>query len=120
MARLQKKSLDQPDETRPIDRGAVDIVQLDGGPTYMRLTFQPGWRWSECVKPIVGTESCQVEHVGYTISGQMHVRMDDGTDMDIGPGDVSVIPPGHDAWIVGDEPYVGIDIEGAEDYAIPR
>jgi mannose-6-phosphate isomerase-like protein (cupin superfamily) len=116
MASLEKKSLDQPDETRPIDKGTVEVVELDGA-TVMRTTFQPGWRWSECVKPVVGTESCQTHHLGYAISGRMHVVMDDGTEPEIGPGEAMQIPPGHDAWIVGDEPYVGVDFKGGPGYA---
>jgi hypothetical protein len=79
--------------------------------------MQPGWRWSESVKPIVGTESCQVSHTGYVISGRMHVRMDDGTELDFGPGDAVWVGPGHDAWVAGDEPYVGLDFTGAEHFA---
>jgi hypothetical protein len=116
MARLEKKSLDQPDETRPIDKGIVEIVELDGA-TVMRTTFEPGWRWSECVKPVVGGDSCQVHHVGFAMSGRMHVVMDDGSELDIGPGEAMQIPPGHEAWVVGDEPYVGVDFKGGAEYA---
>ena len=116
MASIQRKPLDQPDETRPVDKGKVEVVALDAG-TVMRTTFEPGWRWSECVKPVVGGDSCQVDHFGYCISGQMHVRMNDGDEMDIGPGDALRIPPGHDAWVVGDEPYVGVDFTGGGQYA---
>jgi quercetin dioxygenase-like cupin family protein len=118
MAGTEKKSLDQPDETRPVDKGVVEVVTL-GDTTMMRTTFQPGWRWSECVKPIVGGDSCQVNHVGYCVSGRLHVQMEDGEEMEIGPGDASHIPPGHDAWVVGDEPYVGLDFVGAVAYAKP-
>jgi hypothetical protein len=118
MATIERKPLDQPDETRPVDKGQVEVVQLEGG-TVMRTTFQPGWRWSECVKPIVGGDSCQVDHFGYCISGRMHVRMNDGDELEIGPGDAHRIPPGHDAWVVGDEPYVGLDFKGGADYAKP-
>lgn len=118
MASIQRKSLDQPDETRPVDKGAVEVVQLDSG-TVMRTVFQPGWRWSECVKPIVGGDSCQVDHFGYVVSGHMHVRMNDGEEIDFGPGDAMHIPPGHDAWIVGDETYVGLDFQGGAQYAKP-
>ncbi len=111
MASIQSKPLDQPDETRPIEKGKVEVVELEGG-TVMRTTFEPGWRWSECVKPVVGGDSCQVDHFGYCISGRMHVRMDDGEEMDVGPGDAIRIPPGHDAWVDGDEPYVGVDFKG--------
>jgi quercetin dioxygenase-like cupin family protein len=118
MARLESKSLDRPDETRPIDKGTVEVVSLDGA-TVMRTTFEPGWRWSECVKPKVGGDSCQVHHVGYAISGRMHVVMNDGTEHEIGPGEAMQIPPGHDAWVVGDEPYVGVDFAGGAEYAKP-
>jgi quercetin dioxygenase-like cupin family protein len=118
MAGVESKSLDRPDETRPVDKGKVEVVQLASG-AVMRTTFQPGWRWSECVQPIVGGDSCQVDHFGYCISGHMHVRMNDGTEMDVGPGDAHRIPPGHDAWIVGDEPYVGLDFQGGAQYAKP-
>jgi quercetin dioxygenase-like cupin family protein len=115
MAELEKRSLDQPDETRAVDKGSAEVVELEGA-TVMRTTFQPGWRWSESVKPMVGTDSCQVHHVGYVVSGRMHVRMD-GEELEIGPGDVLQIPPGHDAWIVGEEAYVGLDFAGGAEYA---
>ena len=118
MAGIESKSLDQPDETRRVDKGKVEVVELPGG-AVMRTTFEPGWRWSECVKPIVGGDSCQVDHFGYCISGRMHVRMNDGTEVDVGPGEAHRIPPGHDAWVVGDEPYVGLDFKGGAQYAKP-
>ena len=116
MASLERKELDQPDETRPVEKGRVEVVNLVRG-TVMRTTFEPGWRWSECVKPVVGGSSCQVDHFGYCISGEMHVVMDDGDEMDVGPGMAIRIPPGHDAWVVGDEPYVGVDFTGGEEFA---
>jgi len=116
MAAAQQKSLDQPDETRPIDKGKVEVVNLDVG-SVMRTTFEPGWRWSESVKPVVGTDSCQTDHFGYCISGRLGVRMDDGQEFEVGPGDAMRIPPGHDAWVVGDEPYVGVDFTGGPVYA---
>ena len=116
MPSVQQKSLDQPDETRPIEKGTVEIVELDVG-TVMRTTFEPGWRWSECVKPVVGGDSCQVDHFGYCISGRMHVRMNDGDEMEVAAGDAIRIPPGHDAWVVGEEPYVGVDFTGGAVYA---
>jgi mannose-6-phosphate isomerase-like protein (cupin superfamily) len=116
VADLQSKPLDNPDETRPIEKGTVEVVHLPSG-SVMRTTFQPGWRWSECVKPVAGTDSCQTHHFGYCISGRLHVVMDDGSELDIEPGSAVDIPPGHDGWVVGDEPYVGIDITGAETYA---
>jgi quercetin dioxygenase-like cupin family protein len=116
MAALQSKTLDSPDETRPIEDGTVEIVHLDGG-MVMRTIFEPGWRWSKSVKPVAGTESCQTHHFGYCISGRMHVVMDDGQEIDIGPGEAIEIPPGHDAWVVGDERYVGVDVTGGSSYA---
>src|SRR6266545_2049 len=93
MAGPQRKALDQPDETRQIDKGKVDVVQLASG-TVMRTTFEPGWRWSESVQPMVGGDSCQVDHFGYCISGRLRIQMNDGQELDIGPGDVIRIPPG--------------------------
>ncbi len=119
MASLASKTLDQPDETRPIDKGTVEVVEVEGS-TMMRTTFEPGWRWSECVKPVVGGDSCQVDHFGYCISGKMHVKMENGDELEVGAGDAVRIPPGHDAWTVGDEPYVGVDFApGSADYAKP-
>ena len=116
MAKMVKKSFDAPEETRRVDKGKLEVVDL-GGVQAMRVTFEPGWRWSECVKPIVGTDSCQVSHLVHVISGQMVVRMDDGSEAEFGPGDVGSIPPGHDAWIVGNERFVGIDFQGGAVYA---
>jgi quercetin dioxygenase-like cupin family protein len=99
-----------------VDKGQVSIVNLSGG-TVGLGTFEPGWRWSEHVKPLAGTDSCQAAHMGDCISGRMVVRMDDGTETEVGPGDVVVIPPGHDAWVVGDEPCVQVDFTGMETYA---
>jgi hypothetical protein len=113
-----RKNFETPDETRAIARGNVEVVNL-GDIQAMRATFQPGWRWSECVKPIAGTESCQVAHLGYVLSGRMGVKMDDGGEFEIGPGDATQIPSGHDAWIIGDEPCVIIDFQGASTYAKP-
>ena len=114
---LEVKNLDRPEETRPlVDKGKVEIVRV-GGQTVGRVTFEPGWRWSEHVKPLAGTDSCQQTHLGHCTSGRMHVRMDDGSEMEIGPGEVFSIPPGHDAWIVSDEPFVGVDFFGMEEYA---
>src|SRR5687768_13914766 len=99
MASLESKSLDRPDETRTMQqgKGKVEIVTL-GGVTVGRGTFEPGWRWSEHVKPIAGTDSCQAAHTGYVLSGRMHMIMDDGTEGEAGPGDAFVAAPGHDAW----------------------
>ena len=110
------KNFSAPEETRSMDKGKVEVLNL-AGTQVMRATFQPDWKWSECVKPIAGTESCQVGHLIYTLSGKMVVKMDDGSELEINAGDVTAIPPGHDAWIVGDEAYVGIDFQGASTYA---
>jgi len=115
-AHLESKNLSKPDEKRIFDRGQVELVSL-GGVTFGRATFQPGWKWSTCVKPLVNTTSCEVSHLQYHLSGHLHVVMDDGTSADFGPGDVANISPGHDAWVVGDEPVVAIDIVGMGEYA---
>ena len=118
MAGLVRKSLESPEETRPFEAGTgqMALVNLDGG-AVGRGTFQPGWKWSKHVKPIAKTESCQASHVGYFISGRMKVVMDDGEEQEFGPGDFMICPPGHDAWIVGDEACVLIDWQGMADYA---
>lgn len=113
--RLAKKNFELPDEVRKFDRGRSEIVNI-GGLTLSRLVFEPGWRWSTSVKPIVGGESCQVRHTGYVISGRLHTRMDDGTEEEYGPGDVVLTPAGHDGWAVGDEPVVFLQIDGAAEY----
>jgi quercetin dioxygenase-like cupin family protein len=113
---LQGKSLDSPDETRSFDNGKMDVVEL-GNVTVGRATFEPGWRWSEHVKPIAGTDSCEVPHVGYVISGRMGIAMDDGEEQEFGPNEAFVIPPGHDGWTVGDEPLIVLDFSGADEYA---
>ena len=113
---IQGKNLGSPDETRSFDKGKMDVVTLDNV-TVGRAVFEPGWKWSECVKPIAGTESCEVAHVGYVVSGRMKVVMDDGSEMEYGAEDALVIPPGHDAWIVGDEPCTVLDFAGADEYA---
>lgn len=105
---IKAKSMDSPDETRTFENGKMDIVNSDEV-TAGRVTLEPGWRWSEAVKPIAGTDSCQVQHTGYVVSGRMRVVMDDGSEQEIGPGDVYMIRPGHDAWVVGEENYVGVD-----------
>jgi hypothetical protein len=98
-----------PDEQRRFEHGTLDVVNLPGA-TIARATFTPGWRWTTDVQPLVGTGSCQVAHTGLVISGRFHVRMDDGREYDLGPGDAHVVAPGHDAWVVGDEPCVIVDV----------
>ena len=119
MAGIVQKNLDNsPDETRPFDHGEVNVVGV-GDFKVARGVFQPGWKWSEDIKPIAGTDSCQVEHNGLMLSGRMKVVADDGSEMEIGPGDVYVIPPGHNAWVVGDEPATNIEFarEAVERFA---
>ena len=118
MAGMERKNISSPDETRPFKdgKGQLDLVNLPGG-LVGRATFQPGWKWSEHVKPIAGTDSCQAAHVGYYVSGRMVCRMDDGQELEFGPGDFAVIPAGHDAWVTGNEPCVVIDWAGFGDYA---
>ena len=120
MAKLTVKSFNAPDETRTPDKTKVEVVDL-AGVKAARMTVQPGWKWSECIKPVAGTDSCQAHHIGTVASGRMHVVHDDGTEVEIGPGDAYVIEPGHDAWVVGDEPMVGYEFDStsAETYARP-
>jgi hypothetical protein len=115
---VEVRRFDSPDETRTPDKTRIDIVRMPGA-TAARFTFEPGWRWSDCIKPIAGTDSCQARHVGVAESGRLHVVHEDGTEAEIGPGDSYVIEPGHDAWVVGDDPYVGFEFESqsAEQYA---
>ena len=118
MAGMIRMSLNSPEETRSFKdgRGKLELVNLAQG-AVGRATFEPGWKWSEHVKPMSGTDSCQAPHLGYYVSGRMNVVMDDGQEVEFGPGDFAIIPPGHDAWIVGDEPCVVIDWQGFADYA---
>jgi quercetin dioxygenase-like cupin family protein len=118
MADLAGKRFESPDEVREFTdgKGRVELVDLNGH-AVGRGTFEPGWRWSEHVKPIAGTDSCQVEHIGYVLEGRMALRMDDGTEREFGPGETFHMPPGHDAWIVGDQACVLLDFGGLKGYA---
>ena len=116
MAGLEHKDFSAPDETRTPDKTTVELVSVAGG-QIGRFTFQPGWRWSECIKPVAGTDSCQVEHIGYAVSGTLHVKHDDGTEGDVAAGQVYRIAPGHDAWNLGNEPAVFVEFQGAANYA---
>jgi hypothetical protein len=117
MAGIEVKNFDSPDETRPFEgNGQAEVLQI-GGHTVGRATFEPGWRWSENVKPIAQTDSCEVSHLGYVVSGRMRIFMDDGTEGEVGPGDVFAVPPGHDAETVGDAPCVALDFGEFGDYA---
>jgi len=110
------KNFDRPDEVREFPRGRLELVNI-GGVTVGRARLEPGWRWSESVKPIVNTDSCEAAHFQYHLSGVLRVRMDDGTEFECRAGDVSLIPPGHDAWVVGDEPVEVVDFQGMSTYA---
>jgi len=117
---MQKKSYNTPDKTMAPPKTKIEIVNVDGG-TIARSTFEPGWKWSEHIKSTADTKTCQIHHLLSVISGRLKVVMDDGTEMEISPGDVADIPAGHDAWVVGDEPVIGIDAGGliaAKDWKI--
>lgn len=118
MAQILRKNFDDADETRPFEggMGRLDVIQAEGG-AIGRAVFEPGWRWSEHIKPLVSTDSCQAAHTGYVVSGRMKVVMDDGASEEYGPGDLMQIAPGHDAWVVGDERVVAVDWTGFGDYA---
>jgi hypothetical protein len=116
MGKTEHKSFQAPDETREFPRGHAEILDVGGGQVG-RLMFEPGWRWSNDVKPIAGTPSCDAPHFQYHVSGRLAILMDDGSEFIAGPGDVTVLPSGHDAWVVGDEPVVTIDWFGAGNYA---
>ncbi len=118
VTKFEVKSHQSPDEVRTPNKTRVEVVRLEGF-TLSRLNFEPGWRWSECIKPVAKTESCQASHVGYAVSGCLTVRMNDGTQKNIVAGDSYTIPPGHDAWIDGNERFVGIEVMSAEQYAKP-
>ena len=118
MAELAGKRFEDPDEVREFTdgKGRVDLVDLNGHAIGLG-TFEPGWRWSQNVKPMAGTDSCQVEHIGYVLEGRMALKMDDGTEREFGPGDAFHMPPGHDAWIVGEETCKLLDFGGLKGYA---
>ncbi|MGQ0586217.1 MAG: adenylate/guanylate cyclase domain-containing protein [Gammaproteobacteria bacterium] len=118
MPRLQRKNFATPDQVRQFPTGRCDIVTLDEM-SVGRFVFQPGWRWSKDVKPVAGTNSCQFRHVGYTISGSLEVHMDDGTTLVIRAGEAYEIPPGHDAWVVGDEAWCSVEFASAHNYGVP-
>lgn len=113
--RLQRRRFTEPAETRTFPHGKVDIVQMEDVVVGL-MTYEPGWRWSMDVKSIAGTDACQYHHIGYTLSGRLRLQMADGAELEVGPGDVFEIPPGHDAWVVGDEPWVSVDFEAMRTY----
>jgi len=116
IVQLRRKRFDQPDEVRTVKKARIELVEL-GELAVGRAAFEPGWRWSEHVRPIVGTESCQVHHIGYVISGHLYVEMTDGATIELMGGDTFEIPPGHDAWVVGDEPWISVDYAGRRLFA---
>jgi mannose-6-phosphate isomerase-like protein (cupin superfamily) len=115
---VESRSFDSPDETRTPEKTKVDVVKM-GTASAARMTLEPGWSWAGSIKPIVGTDSCQLRHVGVALSGAMHISHEDGSEMEIQPGQAYVIEPGHNAWVVGEEPFVGFEFESrsAEEYA---
>jgi len=116
MKRMEIKSFGSPDEVRTFDKGRLELIKI-GGAIIGRATFEPGWRWSKSVQPIVKTKSCQAPHFQYHVAGTMKILMDDGTEKELKAGDVSLLPSGHDGWVVGDEPAVVVDFQGMADYA---
>ena len=113
---VEHVSFQEPTEVREFPHGRLELVDTAGG-QIGRLTLEPGWRWSEHVKPIAGTDSCQAPHLQYHVAGRLMIRMDDGTEFETGPGDITSLPQGHDAWVLGDEPVVTVDWFGASNYA---
>jgi hypothetical protein len=116
MAKAEHKNFTSSDEVRTFEYGKAELIKI-GGAQVGRLTLQPGWRWSKHVKPIAKTEWCEAPHFQYHVSGRLHVKMSDGTEFELGPGDVSDLPQGHDAWVIGTEPVVVVDWAGASKYA---
>ncbi len=113
------KHFTKPDEVRNFPKGKLEIVNI-GGAVIGRATFEPGWRWSTSIQPLVNTKSCEAPHFQYHVSGTLMVKMDDGTQIECKPGDVSLLPTGHDGWVVGDEPVVIVDFQGMVDYALKK
>jgi class 3 adenylate cyclase len=118
MARFQHKSFDKPDEVRPFPLGSTEIFEMDDF-VIGKMTMEPGWRWTKDVRPIAGTERCMYHHLGYCLTGTLQIELEDGTTGAIRAGDMFELPPGHDAWVEGDEPWVSVDFRGARSYARP-
>ena len=116
MEKAEVKNFGMPDEVREFPKGRVELVKI-GGATVGRATFQPGWRWSTSVQPLAKTKSCEAPHFQYHLSGRLMVKMDDGSELECKPGDISLLPMGHDAWVIGNEPAVVVDFQGMLDYA---
>ncbi len=118
MKKIEVKNFNSADEVRTFDKGKLELIEI-GGVAIGRATFQPGWKWSESVKPLAKTKSCEAPHFQYHVSGILKIVMDDGTEKELKAGDVSLFPSGHDAWVVGNEPVVVVDFQGMVDYAKP-
>ena len=118
MEKAERKDFKQPDEVREFPKGRLELIKI-GGATVGRAVFDPGWQWSTSVQPLVNTKSCEAPHFQYHVSGRLRIRMDNGTEFEAGPGDVTCLPSGHDAWVVGNEPVVVVDWHGATSYAKP-
>ncbi len=116
MKKMEVKNLDFPEEVRKFDKGKVELIKI-GGAMIGRATFEPGWKWSNSVKPLAKTKSCEAPHFQYHLSGTLKIVMDDGTEKSVKAGEVSFVPSGHDAWVVGSEPVVVVDFQGMVDYA---
>jgi class 3 adenylate cyclase len=119
VARLQRQRFSDSTDIREFPHGKIDVVELDDH-VVGRMTYEPGWQWSVDIKPIAGTDSCQFHHFGVTLGGRLRVQMHDGVELELGPGEVFEIPPGHDAWVVGDEPWISVDFEAMRRYARPQ
>jgi hypothetical protein len=116
MTKAELRSFGKPDEVRQFPKGRLELVRI-GGASIGRVVLEPGWRWATSVQPLAKTKSCEAPHFQCHVSGILRIRMDDGTEFDCKPGDVSLLPSGHDAWVVGDEPAVVVDFKGMRDYA---
>jgi hypothetical protein len=116
MEKAECKGFRKPDEVREFPKGRLELIKI-GGATVGRAVFEPGWKWSTSVQPLVNTKSCEAPHFQYHVSGVLRILMDDGTEFDCKPGEVSLLPSGHDAWVVGNEPAVVVDFQGMIDYA---
>jgi hypothetical protein len=116
MPAIVVRQFESPDERRDFENGSFEVIHA-GGVTIGRARYEPGWRWSVDVGPVVGTTSCAIEHVGIVMSGRAAIAMDDGETAEVGPGDIFHVLPGHDSWVVGDEPYVSLHLLGADSYA---
>ncbi|HJU41370.1 MAG TPA: cupin domain-containing protein [Vicinamibacterales bacterium] len=116
MQKAEIKAFANPDQVRTFPRGRLELVTI-GGATIGRAVFEPGWRWATSVQPLANTKSCEAPHFQYHVAGVLRIRMDDGTEFDCRPGEISLLPSGHDAWVVGDEPAIVVDFQGMVDYA---